>query len=396
MRGDTGIVLRNIQRAWPLGERLRAAMPILLGVFLALIAIQYGLPSAGRVGPFRIQLGARVAGDGQTTLSFPPFGEVSALTHRRIPLEVRLTLVGVDLPELKNWVGEKNTPKAALTSAEGALGPLAWSYLWRTLALAAGLGAAGAYLGFGRRQAGLTGAVAAVLTVGVLAGGTALTFDREAFARPRYQGALEAAPWMIGLLEKSWGQVGSLGAQMEAVARNLSGLSDQLSGLTTVGRPPRDLKILHVSDLHNNPLGSQFIAEAVKSFGVDAVIDTGDLTDWGTQVETGLVEEITRLGVPYFFVPGNHDSPELLRELRRYPSVRVLGTKPVTFRGLTILSAPDPSSVQNDPSVAGAQVFAELARSWRCGPRVWRAPRTSWRCITLSWRVPWQERCRLS
>ncbi len=339
-------------------------MPLLLGVLLALAAIEYAIPSAGQVGPFRVEMAARLAAQGETTLAFPPFGEVSAATHRRVPLEVRFTLVGVDLAALRGWVGEASSAEAAWTSALGSLQPLARLFLLRAAGLAVLLGCAGAYLAGGGRRGAAVGALTGGLTVILLAAGVAVDFDREAFRRPRYEGALEAAPWVVGLVEKNWERMGDLGEQMEALANNLSGLSDRLSGLGAMARPPRDLRVLQVSDLHNNPVGVKFITEVVRAFDVDAVVDTGDLTDWGTPLEADLVQGIARLGVPYFFVPGNHDSPELLRELRRHRQVRVLDEgRPAVFRGLSLLGLTDPAAERNDPGPAAPEELQERGRA---------------------------------
>ncbi|HHW14227.1 MAG TPA: metallophosphoesterase [Firmicutes bacterium] len=345
--------------ARPLGAALRAAAPLLLGALLALVAVEYTAPSRGPVGPFAVEVAARLALRGETTLAFPPFGEVSAATHPRVPLRVRFTLAGVDLPALRQWVGQTASAEAAWQAAENSLPPLAWRFILRTGLLAAVLGVGGARLA-GRGWRGCAaGALGGLLAVAVLSGAVVAEFDRSAFERPRYQGALETAPWVVGLLEKNWEKVGTLGDQMQGVAQTLSGLSDRLGSLATVARPPQDLRILHVSDLHNNPVGVKFIAEAVRAFKVDAVLDTGDLTDWGTPLETDLVRDIVRLGVPYFFVPGNHDSPELLRELRRYPQVKVVDDRQVVYRGLVLFGAADPSARRDDPEPASP---GELAR----------------------------------
>lgn len=349
--------------AWAGGKYVRAALPVFLGVALALAAVHYLAPAPGRIGPFRVEMGAHLTPQGETTLAFPPFGEVSASTHQLVPVEVRFSLTGVDLPALETWVGESGSAGAALTSAEGSLKQLAGSFLLRALVLAVLLGASGAYLCSGKRSVAAVGAVTGGLTVALLAGAVAVDFDREAFVHPRYEGALEAAPWVIGLLEKNWSRVGTLGDQMESLARNLSGLSEQLGDLAVVARPPADLRLLHVSDIHNNAVGVEFIAEAVKAFGVDAVVDTGDLTDWGTPLEVDLVREIGELRVPYFFVPGNHDSAELVSKLREYRQVRVLDGPPVNFRGLVILGAADPSSVNNDPAPAPAEELRALGEA---------------------------------
>jgi predicted phosphodiesterase len=339
------------------------AWPILIGFALALAAVGLAGPSSREIGPFQVEMATRLVPRGETTLAFPPFGQVSAATHRWVPVEVRFTLTGVDLGALREWVGETSSAGAAWTVAVASLRPLAGVLLVRVLALAVLLGGAGAYLLSRDRRSAIAGALAATLAVAGLALGLAAGYDRGAFARPHYEGALEAAPWVVGLLEKNWDRVGDLGGDLEVLAQNLSRLSEGLSGLSTVGSPPRDLRLLHVSDLHNNPAGVRFIAEAVRAFEVDAVVDTGDLTDWGTPLEADLVRGIAGLGVPYFFVPGNHDSPALLRELRRYRSVRRIDERPAVFRGLTLFGAADPSSDRNNPEPASAAEIAERARA---------------------------------
>jgi predicted phosphodiesterase len=210
--------------------------------------------------------------------------------------------------------------------------------------------------------AGIHGYVPEGLMAGIM-GAVALQYDQSAFGRPHYRGALEAAPWVVGLLQENWSQFGGVSGQVETLTKNLSGLSDRLSSLSAVARPPADLRLLHVSDLHNNPVGLQFVSEAVKSFKVDAVIDTGDLTDFGTPLEGELFGEIAELGVPYFFTPGNHDTPDLVGLLRRYRNITVLDGQTVTFRGLTILGAAAPASTRTSAGVASAGEFEAVDRA---------------------------------
>lgn len=350
-------------RARPARTYLQVALPVLLGIALAFAAVEYAKPVTRHVGPFQVEMEARLASRGETTMAFPPFGEVSAATHPRVPLAVRFVLTGVDLTTLRNWVEETSSAHEAWIIAREALRPLAGAFLLRTMLVAAVLGGSGAYLVSRGWRATAAGAVTAVLTVAALALGVVADFDREAFRRPRYQGALEAAPWAVGLLEKNWERMDELGNHLEALAENLSTLSDQLGGFATVAQPPSDLRLLHVSDLHNNPVGVKFIAEVVRAFKVDAVVDTGDLTDWGTPIEADLVRGIAGLRVPYFVVPGNHDSPDLQRELRRYPQVKVLDGRPAMLGGLVILGIADPSAERNDPEPAPQEELRERGRA---------------------------------
>lgn len=346
----------------PAGRASRRALPLLLLFTAALVVALYLSPAVGQVGPFKVQLSAAVAPRGGTTLALPPFGEVSADTHA-LPVALRATLLGVNLSDLQEWVGTNSSAAAAMASAEDSLRPLVVRFVAQALLLAAALGGIAVAACRRRAKAIALGALAgAVLMAGIM-GAVALQYDQSAFGRPHYRGALEAAPWVVGLLQENWSQFGGVSGQVETLTKNLSGLSDRLSSLSAVARPPADLRLLHVSDLHNNPVGLQFVSEAVKSFKVDAVIDTGDLTDFGTPLEGELFGEIAELGVPYFFTPGNHDTPDLVGLLRRYRNITVLDGQTVTFRGLTILGAADPASTRTSARVASAGEFQAVDRA---------------------------------
>ena len=94
---------------------------------------------------------------------------------------------------------------------------------------------------------------------------------------------------------------------------------------------PVAARLLLVSDIHGAnqyPLMKTIVAEEQ----VDAVVDTGDLVNFGTLTEaeaSGVLGGIRSLGVPYVFVRGNHDArsasdDELLRALTKIPNVVLL------------------------------------------------------------------------
>lgn len=114
---------------------------------------------------------------------------------------------------------------------------------------------------------------------------------------------------------------------------NLLALSDAVRQEfdPTIAQQAEAARFLLVSDIHGMnqyPLMRQIIA----SEGVDAVIDTGDLLNFGTAREgelTGIYEGIESLGVPYVFVRGNHDAVSatdegVLRRMARVPNVVLL------------------------------------------------------------------------
>jgi predicted phosphodiesterase len=72
------------------------------------------------------------------------------------------------------------------------------------------------------------------------------------------------------------------------------------------------------------------------------VLDTGDITDWGSQPETQLVTSIGDLAVPYVFIRGNHDSAVTAAVVGSQQNATVLDTSDVVVDGVRIVGAPDP------------------------------------------------------
>lgn len=114
---------------------------------------------------------------------------------------------------------------------------------------------------------------------------------------------------------------------------NLLALSDALrSEFTPVTtEEPVAARFLLVSDIHGMnqyPLMRQIVARE----GIDAVIDAGDLLNFGQAREgvlTQIYDGIESLGVPYVFVRGNHDATSatddgVLRRMSRVPGVVLL------------------------------------------------------------------------
>lgn len=94
---------------------------------------------------------------------------------------------------------------------------------------------------------------------------------------------------------------------------------------------PVAARFLLVSDIHG---GNQYplMKTIVEEEQIDAVIDAGDLVNFGSTTEAdaaALFRGIESLGVPYLFVKGNHDARsdtdrELLDRLSRVPNVVLL------------------------------------------------------------------------
>jgi DNA repair exonuclease SbcCD nuclease subunit len=75
---------------------------------------------------------------------------------------------------------------------------------------------------------------------------------------------------------------------------------------------------------------------------VDGVLDTGDITDWGSAPENQLTGSVGQLGVPSVYIRGNHDSPTTASLIAAQPTATVLDDSTVTVAGIEIVGARDP------------------------------------------------------
>ncbi len=137
---------------------------------------------------------------------------------------------------------------------------------------------------------------------------------------------------------------------------------------------PVAARLLLVSDIHGAnqyPLMKTIIAQEQ----VSAVIDSGDLVNFGTLAEaqaSGVLGGIRSLGVPYIFVKGNHDArsaddTEVLRALAKIPNVVLLEPDQDSYTvqsigGIRIAGFNDPRWFGDDNRDNAAKQKAPAAR----------------------------------
>jgi hypothetical protein len=174
---------------------------------------------------------------------------------------------------------------------------------------------------------------------------TILTYQPHAIEHPQYQGILAAAPWAMNLVTMSLDNIEVIGNNLKKISQGLPILFKQAEDIKNMSEMQTDLKVLHVGDIHNNPAAFDFIEELVNNFKIQFIIDTGDLTDYGTALEAKIIDRIPNLKVPYVFIPGNHESPLILSRLAHTKRVILLLQKKLQIEGLTIIGAADPAAI---------------------------------------------------
>ncbi|HBG02201.1 MAG TPA: hypothetical protein DDW87_11600 [Firmicutes bacterium] len=305
----------------------------------------------------------------QTQIILPPVGQIGAPTHW-LPVRLSLELRSVDLALLRGVVFSPamNTEEMLEAIRADALRILALFAL-KLVALGS-LGAVFLLYLTGTRNFRhvLWGGVVGALTVILLVSTLYLTYDPAGFQRLEYEGMIEAAPWVLSLVWETLDQVGELGERVQTLARNLYSVLQDLETLGPLGLVQADLLALHVSDIHNNPVAYSFSKQVIDSFPVDFVMDTGDITDWGTALEAEITGRISELKIPYLFVSGNHDSPDVLRKVSTIPNAIVISGEEQSISGLTIAGTGDlvaDSYLATPASVLESDAYAEeLNRMW--------------------------------
>ena len=101
--------------------------------------------------------------------------------------------------------------------------------------------------------------------------------------------------------------------------------------------------ILHISDIHLNPIGLRLARQLAAEVGADAVIDTGDTTSFGLEFEGGFADLIKDFDIPYYWVAGNHDSKEVREAIARSAGVTPLDDRAVRIGALTVSGVDDPT-----------------------------------------------------
>jgi Calcineurin-like phosphoesterase len=347
-------------RPWPEVLRwLGIALVGLLGAWAALLVVG---PLTYPVGPFQVEYLLR-PGHGRTDIGLPPFGTLSVDTHTG-PVHLTATLRSADPDQLGRAVGSDIPTLTAEIERDG-LDALRGHAL-RAMGIAlvgAGLGGLLVYRTRWRRA--VASAVAGVVLVGGSSGLALLTYRPESFRQPTYSGSLQAAVEILGPIRQA-------GTRLERFRSEVSLLAGKAlaayEGLGVDGAPTTEaVAVLHVSDLHASPLGMDFTQQVAASFDVDLVVDTGDITSFGTPLETTLIARIAAIDAPYLFVRGNHDSAAVGELIEALPNARVLDGEARTVAGVTVYGAahplytPDPGFDLSHEEIAEAVVSAGRA-----------------------------------
>lgn len=238
-------------------------------------------------------------------------------------------------------VAEFRPDRAALDAASrAALLGLAWRFVAGFLVT---VGVIEVARGAWRRPLRSSATVAAVTVIAValpsVAGGT--TYRAGNIRSLRTTSLLTLARNDLGLLDA----LEQRSAESSRYITSVLALSDaiQLRFEPQAAARGTALRVLFVSDIHGFNEYS-LLQDLVRTQHIDAVVDSGDLINFGSVAEAeaaGIFTSISQLGVPYLFVKGNHDGSSagdhaLLDRLGRIRNVVVLQPGAGDYRKVTL------------------------------------------------------------
>jgi predicted phosphodiesterase len=330
---------------------------VLVGIAGAWLAIAAFGRGSATLGPFQVGLEAHF-GSGVTDLSVPPLGEISAQTHLT-PFHLTATVQGIAIQKLSETVSDSGI-EPLVQHVENEARRQVLFYALRLLGVAV-LG--GALLGLVVYRKNWRRVLIAAASALVLVGGTELatyaTYDTSAFLSPTFSGSLSIAPKLIGPVEEATQHIDAFRTALEQIVSGSARVYTSIQAAPPAG--PNTIKVLHISDIHLSPLGFSFAQKVAQGFGVDFVVDTGDITTFGTPAENFVTNYVPEFHVPYVFVRGNHDSGSLVQAMSKEPNVRVLDGTETTVDGISIYGYPDPVFNNNNHNLNTHEFDQEVA-----------------------------------
>lgn len=340
--------------------------PILAGILGALILVGLFGRSTYKIGPIDARLSISPAVSGETRINVPPLGDIIAKTHAT-PISLQVTVEQASVDKLRTLLAGRQDGgsltddlKSGAMHAAFAFGARLFALIFvggclGVLAFGAGRGVKPVLLG----GFSSTGIAFLILVI------TAATFSVNALKTPKYTGMLEATPMIAKIVKGGLVNVDRLDERIQSTASSIYRLENSLGSFASPDEAGDQIRILAVSDLHNNPFGMKFAREIAQMFNVDMVLDAGDLTDFGSNYENDLGKQLDKFGCPHVFVTGNHDSLQTVSELKKLKNTCVLDQKAVKLKGLQILGQSDPASCRIGGTRIPLASASEISRASR-------------------------------
>ena len=343
-------------------------------VLLTLLGTLIGVSLLGQgkvsIGPLQTVLSLQPTISGGTVIDLGPLGEISFASHSglvRVKIEVKsmtpalateLVTSSNKIDSLKGSISDNFRSGFIEIAIKTSFAAAFFSFLI-------------VFVAFRRFKISAAAFLLSLMISGGVASSAYLSYQPEAILQPVYRGLVQAAPSLIGSAKDIAKDFDKYRDQMTGLLSNVTNLYSAGENLQNYALPDNSITVLHISDLHLNPQGWDMVKQLTKSFRIDIIVDTGDITDHGSIAEDSYLSEIGKLKVPYIYVRGNHDSKHTEEVIKGFKNAYVLDNSSIALAGLTFAGVGDPrftpSKIENnrerDPDVAtAARIFSKFLR----------------------------------
>lgn len=347
-------MLRLIHRPNPASLRIFIILAVLLtAVAGAFLGVHLLGSKVYDVEGLSLKMSVEPAWHGETVIHLAPLGTIAAPTHHSpLAFHIQLQYIGTDLAE--RMLSSEGNSISFLSNLRENMPRMLYGFAWQQLGVAFA-GALVLVLALWRpplRYAILSAAFGCLVFASVLGYGIK-TYDINSFREPSYTGVISLATAVIPEPGELLERLEEVEDQTHSLVSNIRQLFSSVNSLSILGNPEQEddtLKVLLVSDLQSNPVGIEFIKALANKFRVNLIVDAGDLTDFGSPLETHLAEGLMEIDRPYVFAPGNHDSADTIEFVQNMKNSIILNGQAVNVRGLQILGNADPLSASKEVS----------------------------------------------
>lgn len=336
---------RGTVRHPTLARVLRVLLGVLATVLLAATTVVGGVaatvlaPTPTETANYRASLQLSLDADDRSRIQVPTvFGDIDiafasplAAPGVQATVQVRPEIISVLARPNASVLALQPSPQEISNAVRSAVMGLAVRYVLGSLAVLTL--ALLAYAAVRRRRPGPWVAVVAGIAWVVATASTG-SLTAATYQPSRYV-AFNATS-VLGTVQQNTTILGDVQARADQTTPYLKNLLALSNALQDRYEPeelnqPVAARVLMVSDIHG---ANQYalMRAVVETEQIDAVLDTGDLVNFGTVTEAdaaNLFTGIESLGVPYLFTDGNHDATSptddaLLRRLADVPNVVLL------------------------------------------------------------------------
>lgn len=352
----------------------RAAAVLAVGLLGCWLGLYLGGHASAQIGPVRTEMGIQPALAGQTVISVPPLGALQLASHQG-PLRLNVDVQQLSEQAVKKLLNDPNQLAGLPDQAARDLRHGVITVAVRSLLAVTACGLLLGLLVFRRAGPALLAGGVSVAVLAASGGIAAATWNPRSIFEPRYTGLLTGAPSLVGNVQEIAVRFGLYRQELATLVTNVTRLYAATSTLPVYQPDPSTIRVLDVSDIHDNPAAWSVMHSISHQFAVNFIIDSGDLTDHGSPPENELAREIRTFHIPYVFIRGNHDSLATQRAVARQRNAIVLTGQIATVDGLRIIGHGDPRFTPNlDVKVAGGESVAAMGQRLAAAAQAVRPP----------------------